>query len=144
MLTRLGLVAIHSFVQQRPEGKTKRGEKEPVISRIIARCKIEGTNEWEYLVHYKGRAESENRWVRSSQMDLPPHLKKRYRNTLKMRVTKKNVREPPTPEVRASLAISTNHSPLLHRHSPAETDPQQDWNARRTHTHAQGTAHQRF
>jgi hypothetical protein len=102
MLTRLGFVAIHSFIQQRPEGKAKRGEKAPVISRIIARCKIEGTNEWEYLVHYKGRAESENRWVRSSQMDLPPHLKKRYRNTLKMRVTKKNVREPPTPEVRAS------------------------------------------
>lgn len=88
--------------KQRPEGKAKRGEKEPVISRIIARCKIEGTNEWEYLVHYKGRAESENRWVRSSQMDLPPHLKKRYRNTLKMRVTKKNVREPPTPEPRQS------------------------------------------
>jgi hypothetical protein len=87
--------------RQTANGKGKKSEKEPVISRIIARCKIEGTNEWEYLVHYKGRAESENRWVRSSQIDLPPHLKKRYRNTLKMRVTKKNnVKEPATPEVR--------------------------------------------
>jgi len=69
---------------------SKKQVKEPVISRIIARCKIEGTNEWEYLVHYRGRAESENRWVRSSQINLPPNLKKRYRNTLKMRITKKN------------------------------------------------------
>lgn len=80
--------------------KGKRGDKEPSISRIIARCRIEGTNEWEYLIHYKGRAETENRWVRASQIEIPAQLKKRYRNTLKMRVNKKRDKEPPaTPEV---------------------------------------------
>jgi len=92
-----------------PESKrvkpiSKKQVKEPVISRIIARCKIEGTNEWEYLVHYRGRAESENRWVRSSQINLPPNLKKRYRNTLKMRITKKNRGAPLSEMVRPSKA----------------------------------------
>lgn len=97
--------------KQKQPAKGK-GKKEPAISRIIARCKVEGTNEWEYLVHYKGRAESENRWVRSTQMDLPPHLKKRYRNTLKMRVTnKKGGREPPTPEPRQSKTGARTRTP---------------------------------
>lgn len=79
-----------------------KSETEPPISRIIARCRVEGTNEWEYLVHYRGRAETENRWLRASQVDLPAQLKKRYRNTLKMRVHKKQKERepPPTPEVR--------------------------------------------
>ncbi len=83
-------------------------QKQYPISRIIARCKPADSNEWEYLVHYKGCSEYENRWIKlNPQTDS--QLLRKYKNALKLRIVRKHKEQPP--EVWFSFPFNYSLSP---------------------------------